>query len=153
MVTRAPTVTEISGPVAADMAVAVNMAAGQSLASKVAGRQNTLLRIYNVMIDGVVSKSTVRVHTAMGTRYYRMPHTFSYHKNAWRGIAWMRPMIIVHLAFTHRLHSFFECHHKQNRTKPCYRVVPKANNAMESHLSLRLGPSRCHAFPRVQPQS
>ena len=65
-------------------------------------------------------------------REYRMPHTLSYHKNAWREIAWMRPMIIVHLASTHRLHSFFECHHKQNRTKPCYRVVPKANNAMQS---------------------
>ena len=51
---------------AADMAVAVKMAAGQSLASRVAGRQNKCLSIYVVQLDDVVFKSTVRVHTAMG---------------------------------------------------------------------------------------
>ena len=44
---------------AADMAVAVNMAAGPSLASKVAGRQNKFLSMYGVVIGDVVFKSTV----------------------------------------------------------------------------------------------
>ena len=56
-----------SGPVAADMAVAVKMAASQSLASRVAGRQNKCLSIYVAQLDDVVFKSTVRVHTAMET--------------------------------------------------------------------------------------
>ena len=49
----------------ADMAVAVNMAAGQSFASRVAGRQNKGLSIDVAGLDDVVFKSTVRVHTAM----------------------------------------------------------------------------------------
>ena len=55
--------------------------------------------------------------------------------------------------YVERVPIGFECHPNKSRTKPCYRVVPKANNAMESHLPLPVVPSRCHAFSRVQPQS
>ena len=67
-----------SGPVAADMALAVNVAAGQSPASKVAGRLNECLRIYGAMLDDAVFKSTVRVHTAKGTQIiYMVTHLFT----------------------------------------------------------------------------
>jgi len=47
------------------MAVAVKTAAGQSLASRVAGRQHKCLRRYLAWLDDVVFKSTVQVQTAM----------------------------------------------------------------------------------------
>ena len=64
---------------AADMAVAVNMAAGPSLASKVAGRQNKCLSLYGAMLDDVVFKSTVRVHTAMEIQIVNIECHIAYH--------------------------------------------------------------------------
>ena len=44
-----------------------------------------------------------------GPREHRMPHTLSYHKNTWRELVWMRPMMIVHLAYIY-IYSFLSCY-------------------------------------------
>ena len=61
------------------MAVAVKTAAGQSLASRVAGRQHKCLSISLAWLDDVVFKSTVRVHTAMETHIVNIECHIAYH--------------------------------------------------------------------------
>ena len=61
------------------MAVAVKTAAGQSLASKAAGRQHKCLSRYLAWLDDVVFKSTVRVHTAMEIQIVNIECHMVYH--------------------------------------------------------------------------
>ena len=68
IVTRSPTVTANHGSERGLLTKSwLGTVAGQSLASRVAGRQYKCLSRYIAWFDDVVFKSTVRVHAAMGT--------------------------------------------------------------------------------------
>ena len=71
-----------------------------------------------------------------GPREHEMPHTLSYH----RELVWMRPMMIVHLAYINTafyldIHIGHHVVSPQTEQDQALLSVPKANSAMESHLT------------------